>query len=181
MSEGAAAVVEVDTEAQRKLEALGYLGPGAASTGAQAPGPLPDPKVMIVRFDANLRRVSDLVAAKRAEGAIPLVPSLPASSPGDVSLWSLLSAAQAQAARPQEAIASRQRALELQPNDAGSWVQLATLHEANGDLARSAASLTEAERLEPELVIGVHRARDAGAAGQALRRGSPMGAGGQAP
>jgi len=144
MSEGAAAVVDVDTEAQRKLEALGYLGPGAASTGAQAPGPLPDPKVMIVRFDANLRRVSDLVAAKRAEGAIPLVPSLPASSPGDVSLWSLLSAAQAQAARPQEAIASRQRALELQPNDAGSWVQLATLHEANGDLARSAASLTEA-------------------------------------
>jgi arylsulfatase A-like enzyme len=147
----AAAVIEVDTEARRKLEALGYLGPGAASTDAQATGPPPDPKVMIGRFDADLRRASGLIAARRAEEAIPLVQSLLARSPGDVSLWSLLSAAQAQAARPQEAIASRQRALTLQPNDAGSWVQLATLQEATGDLAGSAASLTEAERLEPEL------------------------------
>ena len=147
----AAAVVEVDTEARRKLEALGYLGPGAASTDAQATGPPPDPKVMIGRFDADLRRASGLIAARRAEEAIPLVQSLLASSPGDVSLWSLLSAAQAQAARPQEAIASRQRALQLQPNDAGSWLQLATLQEASGDLAGSAASLTEAERLEPDL------------------------------
>ena len=147
----AAAMVEVDPEARRKLEALGYLGPGAASTGAQSPGPLPDPKVMISRFDADLRRVSELIAAKRAEEAIPLVQSLLASSPGDVSLWSMLSSAQAQAGRPQEAIASRRRALELQPNDAGAWVQLATLQEATGDLAGSAASLSEAERLEPEL------------------------------
>ena len=40
----AAAVVEVDPEARRKLEALGYLGPGAASTGAQSQVRSPTPR-----------------------------------------------------------------------------------------------------------------------------------------
>ena len=106
---------------------------------------------MISRFDADLRRVSELIAAKRAEEAIPLVQSLLASSPGDVSLWSMLSSAQAQAGSTAGGDRLATARAGAPAERCGGMGAAATLQEATGDLAGSAASLSEAERLEPEL------------------------------
>lgn len=138
--------VEMDAEARRQLEALGYI-----SGAAPAPGGAPaDPKEMIARFDEHLRHANDLVAAKRFAEAIPLLKGLLANSPNDPSLWSLASLAHAQAGELDEAISARLRAVELQPGDASAWILLARLQDAKGDSAGCAHSLAESERLEPE-------------------------------
>ncbi len=143
---GAAPTLELDAQARRQLEALGYVGGGAATTS----GPLPDPKEMIARSDEHMRRASELLTSNPAE-AIRLVKDLLANSPNDAGLWSMLSAAQAQLNQLDDAIAARLRTLELQPNDPTGWVLLAKMQEANGDREGSRVSLAEAERLDPQL------------------------------
>lgn len=155
------AAVTPDSDALRKLAALGYVG----GQGAADSGPRPDPKVMIARFDRQLEQANALVSARRPQEAIPLLEALLATTPADASLWSLLSAAQVQASRLDEAIESRMRAIELQPQDANGWVLLASMQYDRGDAEASAASLAEAARIEPELgaiylVRGTQAARE---------------------
>ena len=148
----------LDADARRKLEALGYIGSGAAPEL----GPLPDPKDMIARFDEDQRRANALVAAEQPQAAIPLIKGLLAVTPRDASLWSLLSLAQTQTRQIDDAIESRLRAIEIQPNDANAWVALANLQYGRGDAEACRVSLAEAERLDPDLgEIYLTRARHA--------------------
>lgn len=141
------AVAELDREALDKLAALGYLR-GATPADDEL---FPDPKEMIALMDRQVTQASALVGAGRAKEAIPLIEELLKAAPHDASLWSLLSVAQTKDSMLDAAIASRLRAIDLQPNDALSWVALANLQLPKGDVEAWAISLAEAERLEPNL------------------------------
>ncbi|MFH0981657.1 MAG: sulfatase-like hydrolase/transferase [Planctomycetota bacterium] len=144
--EAGKAAAALDPEAVEKLAALGYLrGPTVTSSG-----PLPDPKDMVALLDQKLGQLTALVGTGRHAEAVPLLEELLARTPGDAGLWSLLSTAQVQAARLEEAIASRMRAIELLPNDPSFWVDLALLQHTKGDLQAAQISLAQAERLEPD-------------------------------
>lgn len=155
--------VALDSEAIRKLESLGYIASGSGPESDT----LPDPKEMIARSDELLQRANALVAARRPAEAIRLIKGLLSTTPADASLWSLLSVAQTQAGLADDALASRVRLVELQPNNANAWVDLANLQFAQGNVAASRISLAEAEKLEPELgAIFIARALQALYAGQ---------------
>jgi arylsulfatase A-like enzyme len=139
--------VELDRDAIEKLAALGYVRGRVLEKGES----LLDPKDMIAQWDSRMERASALVGAGRHNEAIPLINSLLQVSPGDASLWSLLSMAQVQASQVDAAITSRRRAIELQPNDAGGWVALANMQLVKGHFDAWNVSLLEAERIEPEL------------------------------
>lgn len=140
-----AARVAMDQEAIDKLAALGYVGGG----GTANTGPLPDPKDMIALFDREMATASALVTAGQHTRSIPLIERLLATNPNDAGLWSLLSSAQLQASRLEDAINSRLRSIELQPGDPGAWIHLARLQFSNGDRQAAEVSLAEADRLEP--------------------------------
>ncbi len=139
--------VELDRGAIEKLAALGYVRGRVVEDDES----LLDPKDMIAQWDSRMERANALVNARRPHEAIPLLNSLLQISPGDPSLWSLLSTAQGQASQLDAAITSRMRAIELQPNDAGAWVTLANMQLVKGDIDAWNVSLLEAERIEPEL------------------------------
>jgi hypothetical protein len=134
---------------------------GAASTGAQSQFA---PRLVMIdastptcgeradRGQAGERTPGALLAARRRQPVVDVEPG-----PGAGGATTRRSPATARWA---------------QPNDAGA-VQLATLQEASGDLAGSAASLTEAERLEPELgsvcIVRAMQALHAGRYDEALQ------------
>ncbi|MHC4611216.1 MAG: sulfatase-like hydrolase/transferase, partial [Planctomycetota bacterium] len=139
-------MVALDPEAIDKLAALGYVRGGAVPTA----GPPRDPKQMIALAESKLADASALVDRGRHEEAIPLVKELLAMTPSDAKLWSLLSYAQAQASLIDEAIASRRRSIELQPNDPNSWLHLGRMQYGTEDVAAASTSLAQAELLEPD-------------------------------
>ena len=141
-----AATAALDQEAIEKLASLGYVRGGVVPDT----GSLADPKDMVFRLDRQLARATALIAVGRHREAIPLIRQLLAIAPGDASLWSLLSVAQVQASLLDEALASRTKSVELQPNDSRSWLILGELQYAKGDLNAWRVSLAQAERLEPE-------------------------------
>jgi choline-sulfatase len=143
---GSGASVTPDQEAMAKLRALGYIGGNQAA----AAGPSPDPKDMVAQLDRMLTRANALISEDRNREAIPLLENLLKETPGDASLWSLLSMAQARTSLVEDAIASRLRAIELQGNDPGAWLALASLQYAKGDIEAWRTSLAQAEQLEPE-------------------------------
>ena len=156
-------VEDLDRDTIEKLAALGYVRGQAVEEGDT----LLDPKDMVSDWDSKAQRASALVSARRPEEAISLLSAMLQVSPGDASLWSLLSTAQGQASQLDAAIASRMRAIELQPNDAGAWVALANMQLVKRDLEAWGASLAEAERIEPELgAIFIARALQAMYAGK---------------
>jgi choline-sulfatase len=167
-SSGGSAMIDLDPAARRKLESLGYIG----STSGAAEGPLPDPKEMVARTDEQTRQATLLMAGGRAAEAIPLIRQLLSIMPGDASLWSLLTVAQAQTGLLDDAIASRLKLLDLQPTDAQSWVALASLQDMKGDVEASKVSLAEAERVEPDLgsiyMVRARQLRQAGKLEEAL-------------
>jgi tetratricopeptide (TPR) repeat protein len=138
--------VALDQDAINKLAALGYFG----GTVAPPTGPLADPKEMVPRLDRSLGRASALIAEGRHPEAIPLIEQLLAITPEDASLWSLLSAVQARASLLGEAITSRTKSIELQPDDPNEWLLLGNLQYAKGDVEAWRHSLAQAERLDPQ-------------------------------
>jgi choline-sulfatase len=150
--------IAMDAEARRKLEALGYISSAPEGGG----GELLDPKRMIARTDERLRQASELMNGRRFEEAVPLLKTLLSNSPEDAGLWSMLSMAQGQTGRTDDAIAARMKAIDLQPQDAGGWVALADLQFSKGDREAAEKSLAEAQRIEPELgAIYITRAKEA--------------------
>jgi tetratricopeptide (TPR) repeat protein len=142
-----AATATLDQEAISKLASLGYVrGRVVPDTGS-----LVDPKDMVARLDRLLVRVTVLITERRHQEAIPLIKELLATTPGDASMWSLLSVAQAQASMLDEAVASRTRSIELQPNDPRAWLALGSLQYVSGDIEAWRGSLAQAEQLEPGL------------------------------
>lgn len=135
-----------DEETLRKLKALGYLGGKKSSPD----GRRLDPKDMLARWERQVARATKLLADGNFRASLPLLEEAVKITPHDGSLWGMLSEAQTQARRYEEAIESRMRAIEQHPHYSDPWIQLARLHYAVGDMDSALTALAEAERLEPD-------------------------------
>lgn len=98
-----------DSETRRALAALGYLGGGAAATGERSPI---DPKTRILDLRLLNQGIA-LVMDGQHEEAIPKLRQATAALPEAHEAWQFLGLALQQTARPEEALAAYQRALEL--------------------------------------------------------------------
>ncbi len=158
-----------DAEAIRKLQALGYVGGAPPDTTS---GPRPDPKDMIAGWEHEVFSVVELVDAGQFAEAAPRVQRLLETMPLDGRLWNLLSLAQAGLEQLDDAYQSRLRCLELQPEDADHWIQLAHLQRKRGDFEGMASSLEEAASRDPDhgeiYLLRAERAAEAGDWAQAM-------------
>jgi arylsulfatase A-like enzyme/Flp pilus assembly protein TadD len=99
---------EEDTETRQALAALGYLGGGAAAGDGE---PI-DPKTRVADLRL-LRKGIALVMDERNEEAIPMLRQAIAALPESDDAWQFLGLALQKTARPAEALAAYQKALEL--------------------------------------------------------------------
>ncbi len=96
-----------NAETAHKLEALGYLG-GVAQTS----GPLPDPRTKLKVIADVDKAFADLNEQKYGE-ALPLLEKLVKEDPQMVDVWSFLAAAQHRLGRDKEALATYRKALTM--------------------------------------------------------------------
>ncbi len=104
----AAAPAEESAETAAKLAALGYLG----GRGAQAAGPLPDPKSRIASL-ADFGRATALLAQKKNAEAAAALRKVTEDNPSMAEAWALLGSAHRKLQEYEKALASYRKAMEL--------------------------------------------------------------------
>lgn len=139
------ASVTPDQQTLRKLRAIGYLGGQKSAAGTT----LLDPKDMVGMWERKIATANKLVADGNFRESVPFLKELLNITLQDPGLWALLSRAQAQAGRTEDAIESGMHAVDLQPTDANHWIHVARLRYAGGDLEGANGDLEDAERIDP--------------------------------
>ena len=145
---GGGPTVVPDSDAMQKLQALGYLG--GTPPGAAAAGPRPDPKDQIVKYLAELTKAAQWVDQGRFAEAVPHIRRVLEDNLLDARLWHLLSLAQLGLGQLEQALASRKKTIELQPEDVVHWIRMAHLQLALGDREAAAAALDQAVAVDPD-------------------------------
>lgn len=148
LTEPPAPATEADPEVRRRLEALGYLTPGAGPSATDpAPGELPDPKDVLPLLE-ELNEGRRLLAAGKPEEAVRRARRLLARAPRDRSALQLLGEAYAVLGRPGDAERALRRQLEVGPS-VGGCVLLAQVILQQGRFEEAEALLDRAAELEP--------------------------------
>ncbi|HMB69522.1 MAG TPA: tetratricopeptide repeat protein, partial [bacterium] len=133
--------IPLDEDARAALESLGYVT-GDAGPPEIPPGDLPDPKDM-AKVVLNLERAQAALAAGQPEAALGLLRDAVSRDPRNKDLHHLMGLAHAAAGRPDWAVDSFRRALELPPhrNDrlprfelASCWIRLGHPERAEEEL-----------------------------------------------
>lgn len=164
---GPGAPIPLDSETERLLRSLGYLGAGDVPVGAAAPpgatapaaAPLPDPKDRIAEF-VELSEVLPLLAAGREEEAIARLETAARRDPGGVFIQRQLGNAYRRQGRFPEAEARLRAAVRLAPQHPDARVDLASLlverAPAKDRMEEAEALLREALSQNPALASAHH-------------------------
>jgi len=145
---GDGAPTAVDGEAAERLRSLGYV----AGVVKAASNDLPDPKVRassLTLFSEIVPRALRLLEDGKGAEAERLLDEALAREVFYLDGHVLRGRALSLQGRHDEAIASLQTALRLDPESAATLIDLAQAHAARGDLKASLTRLTEAQRLAP--------------------------------
>jgi arylsulfatase A-like enzyme/Tfp pilus assembly protein PilF len=129
----AATPQEVDPATREKLQALGYVGSGAA---VAAGATLPDPKDKIGAYEA-LKKALALGKAGRDAEAVAQFRTVLADNPGMIDAWETLGLTLIRMGRTNEGIAAVDRALTLDPTRVTAHLALAKVHALEGRLDRA--------------------------------------------
>lgn len=144
----------VSSEEAAKLAALGYLG----SSAADSKGPRPDPKTRIAVV-GNIRRGTALLAAGRADEAVPVLKSIVESDPEITDAWAQLGKAYEQLGRYQKALASYQEAIRRSPSAAPKFaLAIASIYLYLNDMTKAESHAKAGRSADPQmadLVLGV--------------------------
>jgi arylsulfatase A-like enzyme/Tfp pilus assembly protein PilF len=150
---GEQAAGSIDPEEAKKLAALGYLSAPASAAG----GPLPDPKERIGELQ-SLKRAGRFVQERRWDEAVAELRALVAANPRFTDAWTLLARTLQDAGRIDEAIATYQRNIEVNPQLAGDLgLSAATLYLTKGQLDEAEAHARLGEKTNPgmtHLILG---------------------------
>jgi arylsulfatase A-like enzyme/tetratricopeptide (TPR) repeat protein len=123
----------VSPQVRRRLEALGYLGSGAART---APGMRADPKDKIGVHESYKRAFALRGAGKNTE-ALSELRRLLAEDPGMLDAWEALGLILARMDQPEEAVSALDKVIEGDPERASAHLALARLHAIHGRRERA--------------------------------------------
>jgi Tfp pilus assembly protein PilF len=119
----------VDAATQAKLQALGYVGGGAAASSSA--GGLADPKDKVAVLEAFKRAV-----ARRREGrdeqAVAELRAVLADSPGMLDAWETLGLSLARLGRTEAAIQALEKAVATSPASPAAHLGLARIHALAG-------------------------------------------------
>ncbi len=137
----------VDSEAEEKLAALGYVGGGVSARHLED-RPRGDPKDKIRLY--NLLKLAGTSSVEgRTDEAIAQVREALAADPDIVEGYMLLGNFQKKAKRPAEAIASYKQALERDPEHQGALFSLALAYKDQGRLKDAQLGFEHARTLDP--------------------------------
>jgi tetratricopeptide (TPR) repeat protein len=120
---------EVPDEIREKLQALGYIGSGAAvEADAEA---LPDPKDKIASYEIHKRGLA-LRRAGRDEEAVAQFRKVLAENPRMLDAWEMLGLTLLRMGREDEGLAALGKAVEIAPDRAETHLTLARVHGLAG-------------------------------------------------
>jgi arylsulfatase A-like enzyme/Tfp pilus assembly protein PilF len=121
---------EVSADTREKLQALGYIGTGAA---APAKGALPDPKDKIGAYE-GLKHALALRLAEKDQEAVEAFQRLLAENPAMLDAWESLGLTLIRMGRTREGIAAVDKALRLDPTRMTAHLALAKVYALEGKL-----------------------------------------------
>jgi choline-sulfatase len=133
---------DVPSDVREKLQALGYVGAGAASTTG---GSLPDPKDHIGAYEEFKKGLSLRLAGRKAE-AIEQLRSVVRANPDMRDAWEMLGVTLIDADRQREGIEALDRTIALDPTRPEPHLALAKIYALDGrrDLAVQHAEVAAA-------------------------------------
>jgi tetratricopeptide (TPR) repeat protein len=137
----------VDSEAEEKLAALGYVGGGVSARHLED-RPRGDPKDKIRLYNL-LKMAGSSSTEGRIDEAIAQVREALSADPDIVEGYMLLGNFQKKAKRPAEAIASYKQALERDPEHQGALFSLAIAYKDQGRLKEAQVGFERARELDP--------------------------------
>jgi arylsulfatase A-like enzyme/Tfp pilus assembly protein PilF len=137
----------VDSEAEEKLAALGYVG-GSVSARHLEDRPRGDPKDKIALYNL-LKQAGSSSAEGRLDEAITKVREALSIDPDIVEGYMLLGNFQKKAKQPAAAIASYKQALERDPEHQGALFSLAIAYKDQGRLDEAQLGFERARSLDP--------------------------------
>lgn len=137
----------VDSEAEEKLAALGYVGGGVSARHLED-RPRGDPKDKIRLYNL-LKMAGSSSTEGRIDEAIAQVREALSADPDIVEGYMLLGNFQKKAKRPAEAIASYKQALERDPEHQGALFSLAIAYKDQGRLKDAQVGFEHARSLDP--------------------------------
>ncbi len=129
------------------LSSLGYVGSAAPST---LPADRLRNPVDMVEVEVKYRTAQDLIEARRAPQAAPILEECVARSPESFVLQELLGRAYAGCGRLDESVTRLVTALSIAPSSADTLVFLANVQRLRGRLERAVAAAARAVELEPD-------------------------------
>jgi arylsulfatase A-like enzyme/Tfp pilus assembly protein PilF len=137
----------VDSEAEEKLAALGYVGGGVSARHLED-RPRGDPKDKIRLYNL-LKQAGSSSTEGRIDEAIAQVREALSADPDIVEGYMLLGNFQKKAKRPAEAVASYKQALERDPEHQGALFSLAIAYKDQGQLKDAQVGFERARALDP--------------------------------
>lgn len=129
------------------LSSLGYVGSAAPST---LPADQLRNPVDMVDIEAKYRAAQDLIEARRAPQAAPILEECVARSPESFVLQELLGRAYAGCGRLDESVSRLLAALTIAPSSPDTLVFLANVQRLRGRLERAVAAAGKAVEFEPD-------------------------------
>jgi len=121
-------------------------------------------RVETVRFRVQRETLLEARAAAEAGNLGPARAAYEraiAASPGSAFLYRELASIERTQDRPDAALGHLQKAADLDPEDAATWIALGDLHESRGDLEEAARAFERAASLDPAGAARAARARQA--------------------
>jgi choline-sulfatase len=137
----------VDSEAEERLAALGYVG-GSVSPRNLEDRPRGDPKDKVGLYNL-LKQAGTASVEGRQDEAIAKAEQALAADPDIVEAHMLLGNFLKKAKRPQDAIEAYKRALSLDPEHQGALFSLAVAYKDAGRLDEALVGFEHARRLDP--------------------------------
>ncbi len=155
---GRSAAAQIDDEARRKLEALGYLGGGSTASERAAPFPGPDelatlidPKdqTLVLKY---LNFINEMLRNRRNDEALPVIRNALALDPENYRLHLQHGRALAALGRWDKALEAVARARAIRPEDAEGFALAGQIHLVRQEYEEALALLARAIELSPRQV-----------------------------
>ena len=139
--------LDANDEIVRHLAALGYVGTVRGPHDDTAP--MRDPKDMVPHWE-TLQHAINLRGQGRLNEALPILEACVAEVDGDIFARSVLASAYLQRGEYDRALEVYRRAVELEPNDEGLLLGIASVRLALGELDESEQAIQQALAIQPQ-------------------------------